>query len=77
MLYEKRAVLGILSRHADSHRVDQAAEEMPEIIDSERHAELLARYGLDSERLRREVRETDHGDAGSRVKPPGFEAGPG
>ena len=77
MLYDKRTILAILSQEGDGVRVDEAAVELPEMVDSERHAELLKRLGLDPERLQQQVEHTDHGEAGAQLKPPGFEAGPG
>ncbi len=77
MLIEKQKILGVLSERCDQHRVEEAARELPEPVDSERDATLLQKYGLDPQALPGAVEETSHGEAGSRVTPPGFEDGPG
>jgi hypothetical protein len=77
MLIEKQKILGVLSQRCDEHCVEEAARELPDHVDSERDATLLQKYGVDPQALPGPVDETSHGEAGSQVTPPGFEAGPG
>lgn len=47
MKVDKSTVLELLREHGDDDKVSRAQDELPEQVDTDRHRDLLASYGLD------------------------------
>jgi hypothetical protein len=47
----KDRILDLLREHGDGDRIDQAAQELPDQVDPEQHADLLGKFGLDPHEL--------------------------
>jgi hypothetical protein len=43
----KDKIIEFLRERGEGDRADQAAQELPDRVDHEKHADLLSRYGLD------------------------------
>jgi hypothetical protein len=51
MQIDKDTVLGLIRAHGDAAQADQAAAELPDQVDTEQHAGLLSKFGLDPQEL--------------------------
>jgi hypothetical protein len=51
MQFDKSTVLDLLRQRGDRQRADQAAQELPDQVDTDQHAGLLDRFGLDPKEL--------------------------
>jgi hypothetical protein len=47
----KEKVLELIRERVGGDRADQAANELPEHVDPEQHADLLSKYGIDPQDL--------------------------
>ena len=57
MHLDKQFVLDELKKQAESEKVQQALNELPDKIDHEHHAELLTKFGLDPGKLAQKAAE--------------------
>lgn len=46
MQIPKDKILEMLHQHGNSDQVDQAKQELPDQVDTDQHADLLQKYGL-------------------------------
>jgi predicted PhzF superfamily epimerase YddE/YHI9 len=51
MQLDKNAILDLLHQRGDQQRADQANQELPDQVDTDQHADLLNRLGLDPKEL--------------------------
>jgi uncharacterized protein YidB (DUF937 family) len=51
MQIDKNAILELLRERGDQQTADQAAQELPDQVDTDQHAGLLDRFGLDPNEL--------------------------
>lgn len=51
MQIDKNAILELLRERGDHQSADQAAQELPDQVDTDQHADLLQRFGLDPKEL--------------------------
>jgi hypothetical protein len=51
MQIDKDQILELLRSQGDNDKADQAAQEMPSQVDTDQHAGLLAKFGLDPAEL--------------------------
>jgi len=47
MQLDKDTILDLLRQRGDHHRAGQADQELPDQVDTDQHADLLARHGID------------------------------
>jgi hypothetical protein len=47
MKVDKQQVVELIRERGDEEKAQQAAQELPEEVDHEEHADLLARFGVD------------------------------
>jgi hypothetical protein len=48
---DKNMILDLLRQQGDSGKADQAQNELPDQVDTEQHADLLSKFGLDPQEL--------------------------
>jgi hypothetical protein len=48
---DKQMILDLLRQQGNGQQADQAAAELPDKIDTEEHADLLQKFGLDPKEL--------------------------
>jgi hypothetical protein len=51
MQIDKNTILELLRERGDNQSADQAAQELPDQVDTDQHADLLDRFGLDPSEL--------------------------
>jgi len=51
MELDKKQVVDFIREHADQTRADQAQSELPEKVDTDKHGDLLAKYGVQPQDL--------------------------
>jgi hypothetical protein len=51
MQFDKNTILDVLRQRGDHQRADQADQELPDQVDTDQHAGLLDRFGLDPKEL--------------------------
>lgn len=51
MQIDKDMILDLLRKQGDSGKADQAQGELPDKVDTEQHADLLSKFGLDPQDL--------------------------
>ncbi len=68
MLIDKNIILDLLREGGTQEQVRQAEEELPDQIDTNRHADLLERFGLHVQEL---MQDFVGGDTAGQVEPPG------
>ncbi len=51
MQIDKNMILDLLRQQGDSAKVDQAQGELPDKVDTDQHADLLSKFGLDPQEL--------------------------
>jgi hypothetical protein len=51
MQVDKNTILDLLRQRGDHQRADQADQELPDQVDTDQHADLLDRFGLDPKEL--------------------------
>ena len=51
MQFDKETVLDLIRQQAGSERADQAAQQLPDQVDHEQHADLLQQFGVDPQDL--------------------------
>jgi hypothetical protein len=51
MQFDKAQIIDMLRQHGQHDQADQADQALPEQVDSEQHADLLQRFGLDPQEL--------------------------
>jgi hypothetical protein len=51
MQLDKNMILDLLRQRGDHQGADQAAQELPDQVDTDQHADLLDRFGLDPKEL--------------------------
>jgi hypothetical protein len=51
MQVDKNTILDLLRQRGDHQRADQADQELPDQVDTDQHADLLGRFGLDRKEL--------------------------
>jgi hypothetical protein len=51
MQLDNNAILDLLRQRGDQQRADQANQELPDQVDTDQHADLLNRLGLDPKEL--------------------------
>ncbi len=51
MQLDKNMILDLLRQQGDSGKADQAQAELPDQVDTDQHADLLSRLGLDPKEL--------------------------
>ena len=51
MQLDKDTILDLLRQRGDHHRAGQADQELPDQVDTDQHADLLDRFGLDRKEL--------------------------
>ena len=51
MQLEKNTILDLLRQRGDHQSADQADQELPDRVDTDQHADLLERFGLDPTEL--------------------------
>ncbi len=51
MQIDKDMILGLLRDQGDSQKADQAAQELPSTVDTDQHAGLLEKFGLNPQDL--------------------------
>jgi uncharacterized protein (DUF2267 family) len=51
MQFDKQTVLDMIKDQMGSERADQAAQQLPDQIDHEEHADLLQRFGVNPQDL--------------------------
>lgn len=57
MPIDKQRILDLLQEQGSTENADQADSELPDEVDPDTHAELLRKYGLDPEDVRRKARD--------------------
>ena len=56
MQIDKEAILNLLRERGDEDKAKQAEDQLPDQVDTERHADLLERLAIGSGRARRSAR---------------------
>ena len=51
MQLDKDQVIGFIRDHGDADKAEGAKQELPEKVDTDRHGDLLAKYGVDPQDL--------------------------
>jgi hypothetical protein len=51
MQLDKNMILDLLRERGDQQRADQADQELPDQVDTDQHADLLERFGLNPKEL--------------------------
>ena len=51
MQLDKSMILNLLRQRGDQQAVDQADQQLPDQVDTDQHADLLERFGLDPKEL--------------------------
>jgi hypothetical protein len=51
MKFPKDQILDVLRSQGKDDQIDQASQELPDQVDTEQHADLLRRFGLDPQDL--------------------------
>jgi|1185.fasta_scaffold281815_2 hypothetical protein len=51
MELDKQQVIEFIKEHADSAKADQARAELPEKVDTDKHGDVLAKYGVEPQDL--------------------------
>lgn len=51
MQIDKDMILNLLRQQGDSGKADQAQSELPDKVDTDQHADLLSKFGLDPQDL--------------------------
>lgn len=51
MQFDKQTVINLIEEQMGSRHADQAAQELPDQVDHEQHADLLHKFGVNPEDL--------------------------
>jgi hypothetical protein len=51
MQLDKQTVIDMITKHGDASRVDEAAQQLPDQVDTDEHGGLLERFGLSPQTL--------------------------
>jgi hypothetical protein len=51
MQFDKQTVINLIEEQMGSQHADQAAQELPDQVDHEHHADLLQKFGVNPEDL--------------------------
>ena len=51
MQFDKQTVINLIDEQMGSQHADQAAQELPDQVDHEQHADLLQKFGVNPEDL--------------------------
>ena len=51
MQFDKSTILDLLRQQGKNDQADQADQELPDQVDTDQHADLLQRFGLDPKEL--------------------------
>lgn len=52
MQIDKQQILDLLRSKGDNQKADQAQQELPDKVDPDQHADLLAKHGVDPQELK-------------------------